>query len=308
MTVEAGDRPQTWPEYYASEELPFIGKTVLVTGGSHGIGAEICREFARLGAEQIVFVSRPQNEERARQVEKELLALGSKVLWIGADLSSEEAPEQIVKELDDAGIDKIDVLVNNVGISNEELGIEYTQEDEELLFNTNWHVPFFLTYELAKHHLHPFSAIVNMSSTFALYPDPNGAVNIRYAETKRRLIEMVNMREELGLVDGVRINAIVPSFVKGDNMASRVPKSIMQRAGEESPGGELVDQKQVAEVSCLMASPIFDVTGQRIVVDNGLGPKSEIIVGEEVKLLLDQIKRIEEAAARRAERRAQSGA
>lgn len=308
--------PNTYTE---RESRPFLGKTILVTGGSHGIGRRICIQFAAEGASTVVFISRRSGEERAMGVFHELEELGTEPIWLPIDLSGEDATEETIKMLSFAGIDKIDVLVNNAGISNETLGKQLTPEEEKLLWNTNYFSAYNLTKALARNHLREDSAIINVSSTFGIRPDPLERVNKVYSQTKTRLIEMITMREELGLVHGVRTFAVVPGFVEGDNMASQTPKTFVKLFAEATPGGSLVTEELVAEViTTLAADAKIDrhgnlITGEYIDVDNGLGAKfTEVIMSDEVdreiKKKIEQIARIEAKAADRETRRLQAQA
>lgn len=314
-TLAQTGKPLAVAEFDPSER--FSGKTVLVTGGSRGIGAEICREFVRQGAARIIFVSRVEGWKVAESTRDELRQMGAEVIWIPANLAVGGTAGGIKQRLNGLGIDKIDVLVNNAGISNEVLGKPFNPEDEKLLWDTNVYSAFNLTYALAQNHLQEDSVVINVASTFALRPDPKKRVNTAYSETKAKLIEMTTLRAKLSVKNGVRMMAVAPGFVEGDNMASQTPKSIVKLFADATPGGELVTQKQVAEVICTIASDakidIYGemITGKYITVDNGLGAKfTEVIMSDEVaseiQKKLDQVARIEALAASREARRFQA--
>lgn len=296
----------------APEHINFQGMTVLITGGTRGIGAELARSYASKKALKLILTGSPDGIQKIDEFVTELEGQGAEVVRIGVDFAQDGAADEVVRALDDAQIDKIDILINNAGISNEEVGVEQSEEDAKKLRNVNYLTPLDLTKRLAVSHLQPGSKVINMGSTFALNPDPDGRVNPKYSQYKLELIKMATdpeKRSELGLQDGVDINAAIPGFVashrKGvKNMASQTPKIIVDHVASQTPGKQLVTDRYVAEVVCVMTSDDFNVTGQGIEIDNGLGFGTSRVISEGLELYIKRLLELKEIQERkRAQRR-----
>ncbi len=258
------------PDIFRPKETlqPFTAKTVLVTGGSNGIGAETCREFARQGAARIVFVSRPQNEDRARGIEAELVSLGTEVLWIGADFSQKEAPAAVIQELKKHEIGKIDVLVNNAAVAGE--NSKFTDEEKAAMMRANYLAPVALTIGL-KDMLAKNSSVINVASVAGIWEDK---IQPTYSKSKKLLINMTKAWARSKWFDeSIRFNTIVPGFVENTGITSWVPLSAKEIFRQETPG-EMATTRSIARKICEMASPFFKENGAVLVEDGGLGEKS----------------------------------
>lgn len=290
---------KTEPYQDKTETQPFFGQTVLITGASRGIGAEITREFARQCASRIVMVSTPAGVEKANQVVDEIHSTGVEVLWIGADLSSKTATNEIIEALQDYEIDKVDVLVNNAGITLERMGRRLTREERIKVINTNYSSAVRLTVALADTYLSEGSSVINISSALGVWKDTR--IQPLYSTTKELLIRMTtSMRDKLKLKPGVKINAIAPGFVKGENMTSQLPSEVVEIASRETPTGELVTENIVAKEVCRVANQAFRESGQVLVVDNGLGERTPQVIDMAIQQVRESLRA--QAEARRQQR------
>lgn len=255
------------------EGSPFQGKTILLTGGSSGIGAETCREFIRQGAAQIVFVSRPQNEERARAVQSELSAMGADVLWIGADLSRPEAKGKVIQELENAGITQIDVLVNNAAVSNENSTFSYEQKAE--IMQVKYSSAVALTAGIVD-ILAQDAVVVNIASTAGIWEDTRQPT---YSEANRLLLQMTKKWAENGFLGKMRrIVAVAPGLVDHTGMTESLSDAAKEEYRKEIPGGKLETAESIARKICEVASPHGTANGQVYIEDGGLREKTPAVV------------------------------
>lgn len=292
------------PVISESGDKPHLDKTVLVTGGSRGIGREICLEFARQGAATIVIVSTPGGRERAQETVAKVQVLGARAIWIGADVSTADFHKIIVTSLLENGVFKIDKLINNAGITLEGPNRRITKEQRLQLAHTNVRSATILTRELLEAGLLADDVVIeNMSSAVGIEGMIDTRVQPMYSRTKRGLIRMAQsqaFRRWASLGPEVKIHAIAPGFTKGDNMTSQLPPIFVEVAERETPGGQLVTGNDIAKVVCAVANESFEVTGKPILVDNGLGERTpqviDIAMAEMRRTLENQVK------VRRAER------
>ena len=241
------------------------GKTALVTGGARGIGKAIALRFAAEGAD--VAFSDLNYDENAIALEKELAALGVKAKGYASDASSFEGSDKLINDVvNDFG--RIDVLVNNAGITRDNLLMRMTEADWDLVIKVNLKSIFNMTKAVQKVMLKQRSgSIINMSSVVGL---SGNAGQSNYSASKAGLVGFTkSMAQELGS-RSIRCNAIAPGFIETD-MTARLPEDVRKAWIEGIPlkrGGKPED---VAEVSLFLASDLSSyVTGQVISVCGGM--------------------------------------
>ena len=185
------------------------GKVALITGGSRGIGAEIVRKFAKEGSD-VVFTYR-SSAEKAIALQKEIEGMGVKAEAIQSDAADFSQAEALVKEvLDNFG--KIDVLINNAGITKDTLMLRMGEEQWDQVIEVNLKSVFNLT----KHALRPMlknrgGSIINMSSVVGVFGNAGQA---NYAASKAGIIGFTkSIAKEVGSRN-IRCNAIAPGFIE----------------------------------------------------------------------------------------------
>lgn len=241
------------------------GKIALITGGSRGIGRAIALAFANEGA-HIAF-SDLMYDTVAEDLEREISALGVKAKGYASDASSFEASEALCTAVA-ADFGQIDVLVNNAGITRDNLLMRMTEADWDLVIKVNLKSVFNLTKAVQKYMLKQRSgSIINMSSVVGV---SGNAGQSNYSASKAGLIGFTkSIAQELGSRN-VRCNAIAPGFIETD-MTAKLPEEVRNAWAEKIPlrrGGKPED---VANVAIFLASDLSSyVTGQVINVCGGL--------------------------------------
>ena len=241
------------------------GKTALITGASRGIGKAIALQFAAKGA-NIAF-SDIRRDENMENLEKELQALGVQARGYASDASSFTDSDRVVEEIvKDFG--RIDVLVNNAGITRDNLLMRMSEADWDLVLLINLKSVFNLTKAVQKIMLKQrFGSIINMSSVVGV----NGnAGQSNYSASKAGMIGFTkSIAQELGSRN-IRCNAIAPGFIETE-MTHKLPEEVRAEWAKKIPlrrGGKPED---VANVCVFLASDLSAyVTGQVISVCGGM--------------------------------------
>ena len=238
-----------------------MSKTALITGGSRGIGKACAIELAKNGFNiAITFVG---NEEAANQTINELTSLGVKAKSYKFDISDKtacaEAVEKVVAEFE-----RIDVLVNNAGITRDGLFIRMNDENWEAVINTNLNSAFYMTQPVSKIMMKQREGcIINMSSIVGV---AGNAGQANYSAAKAGLIGLTkSLSKELGSRN-IRVNAIAPGFVKTDMTKGLDEEKItgiipLRRLGEP---------EDIAKTVKFLACDTTYITGQVIGVDGGM--------------------------------------
>ena len=183
----------------------------LVTGGSRGIGKACALHLAQAGYN--VVINYAGNEEAAKQTVSELEALGVKAEAVKFDISNhDEAQEAVAKIIEKYG--RIDVLVNNAGITRDGLFMRMSKENWDAVINTNLTGAFNVTQPVIKVMMKQRSgAIVNMASIVGIYGNAGQA---NYAAAKAGLIGFTKSLAKELASRNIRVNAVAPGFVQTD--------------------------------------------------------------------------------------------
>ena len=241
-------------------------KTALVTGGSRGIGRAICVKLASMGM-NIVF--NYQNGAEAAEETKSLCeAQGVKVLAVQADIAVPEDCEKLVKSAQEFGEGRIEVLVNNAGITRDNLLIKLKNQDLDDVINVNLKGTFYMMREVSRIMLKQrYGHIVNMSSVVGIL---GNAGQVNYAASKAAVIGMTKSlaRELAGRK--INVNAVAPGMIE-TAMTNAVSDAAKEKILAGIPFGEMGKPEDVADVVAFLASDESRyITGQVICVDGGM--------------------------------------
>ncbi len=237
------------------------GKVALITGGTRGIGYAIVRKFAAHGA-NVVFTYL-SSEARAKQVEEECSSAQVKVIGVKSDAGSfEEALSVVEKAVEVFG--KIDVLVNNAGITRDNLLLRMTEPQFDEVINANLKSVFNLTKHAAKHMLRAkHGSVINLTSIVGLKGQAGQA---NYAASKAGIIGFTkSVADEFGSRN-IRCNAISPGFIETD-MTEVLSEDVKNSIFKNIPLGRMGKPEEVADAALFLASDLSTyVSGQVISV------------------------------------------
>ena len=238
-----------------------MSKTVFITGGSRGIGRAIAEIFYKNGYN--VAINYNQSEEKAIELEK--LLPGSIILK--GDVSNEnDVKGMIDKAIKHFG--RIDVLVNNAGVSVVKLLTDTELSEWEKLFSVNVTGTFLASKYAAKHMIANHSGkIINISSIWGI---SGASCESCYSASKGAVIAFSKaLAKELG-PSGITVNCVSPGFINTD-MNSDLSLEEVNSFCEDTPLGRAGEAEEVAETVLFLASDSADfITGQVIGVDGGV--------------------------------------
>ena len=242
----------------------FQDHVVMVTGSTRGIGKEIARLFAQEGAIAVIL---GRNGQTADHVRDEFLKNGLKAESFACDVTNFENVEKIVnKILDKFG--RIDILINNAGITKDNLLLRMREEDWDSVVNVNLKGVFCCTKAVAKVMFKQKKGrIINISSIIGITGNVGQA---NYAAAKAGMIGFTKtMARELAS-RGITVNAVAPGYIQTD-MTAQLKETVREEILKNIPLGRLGTAKDVAGVCLFLASEQSNyITGQTIIVDGGM--------------------------------------
>ena len=240
-------------------------KTVLITGGSRGIGRSTVIEFAKKGYN--VVINYLNSEDNAFQLKKEVEEKYQvKALTIKADVSNEEDVKNMVSTIIKE-FGHIDCLVNNAGIAIDTIFEDKTKENFIKTLNINLIGPFLVSKEVGKYMLDAKKGIIiNVSSTNGIdtiYPE-----SIDYDASKAGLISLTK-NLALQYAPYIRVNSVAPGWVKTD-MNKELDNAFIEEENKKILLNRFADSSEIAKVIVFLASDDASyINGEVIRVDGG---------------------------------------
>lgn len=233
-------------------------KVVLITGATGGIGGAIATQMKAAGATVVVT---------GRSLEK-LSAFDDSFIKIQSDLSADGAAEKLIADtVEKAG--RIDVLINNAGITADTLMMRMSDEQFDNVINTNLRA----TFKMCRAAIMPmmkqrFGRIINMASIVGVV---GGAGQTNYAASKGGIIAMTkSIAAEVG-ARGITANAIAPGFIKTP-MTDVLPEELKKTYLAQIPAGRFGEPIDIANACVFLASDEASyINGQTIHVNGGMG-------------------------------------
>lgn len=236
-------------------------KVVIVTGSSRGIGKAIASSFLKQGHTVVV---NGRSEFTAESIDY-FNSLGGEVYPIIGDISDESFVKQMIKETKKT-FKRIDVLVNNAGLTKDNLLIRMTEEDFDSTLTVNLKGTFFTAREAAKVMLKQRSGhIINISSVVGTVGNVGQA---NYAASKAGVIGFTKSIAKELAPRGVVANAIAPGFIASD-MTDSLTDEIKEQALQSIPLKRLGTAEEVAELVNFLSDQKY-ITGQVLHVDGGM--------------------------------------
>lgn len=241
------------------------GKVALITGGSRGIGKALALAFAHQGAD--IAFSDLAYDDKAKELESQLKEKGVKAKGYASDASSFDESEKLIQQVV-ADLGRLDVLINNAGITRDTLLMRMTEQQWDDVIRINLKSAFNLTKAAQKVMLKQrIGSIINMSSVVGL---GGNAGQANYAASKAGMIGFTkSVAQELG-ARNVRCNAIAPGFIETD-MTAGLSEDVKKGWAEKIPLKRAGTPEDVANVAIFLASELSQyVTGQVIPVCGGM--------------------------------------
>lgn len=234
-------------------------KVAIITGGAAGIGAATARKFKEEGAKVIIW---DLDEKRGNALASELGATFAKV-----NTANYAEIEAAAKEVNDK-FGRIDILINNAGITRDSTLKKMTPEQWQQVIDVNLTGVFYCTKIISEYMLaNSWGRIVNASSVVGLYGN-FGQTN--YVATKAGLIGMTKtLARELGR-KGITVNAIAPGFIATE-MVAAMPENVIDTMKAKVPIGRLGEPSEIANAYAFLASDeAAYINGHTLSVDGGM--------------------------------------
>ena len=240
------------------------GRVALVTGAARGIGRAIALMLAKEGAK--IGVNYVSSESAAKEVADEIVAAGGEALLLQANVSETAAARKMVEDVI-AKWGRIDVLVNNAGITRDKSLRKLTDDDWLSVINNNLNSVYYCTTAAMPQMIEQkFGRIINISSFVgqagnfgqANYSASKGGI---IAFTKTAAIELAKFN--------ITVNALAPGFTLTD-MLAKVPENVQQQILARIPMGRFGQPDEIAKAVLFLAADADYVTGQQINVNGGV--------------------------------------
>ena len=237
------------------------GKKALVTGASRGIGRAIALALAAEGAD--VVVNYAGSEAAAKEVAAEIEAMGRKAFVVSSNEAATAMVDEVVKEFG-----RIDILINNAGITRDGLLMRMKEEDWDAVLTTNLKGVFNCTKAAIKYMMKQKAGkIVSISSVVGLMGNAGQA---NYAAAKAGVIGFTKSVAKEVAARGINVNAVAPGFIKTD-MTSVLSDKVVEGMLTSIPLHKLGETTDIAKaVVFLVSDDAKYITGQTLHVDGGM--------------------------------------
>jgi 3-oxoacyl-[acyl-carrier protein] reductase len=242
---------------------PFIEQTVLVTGGSRGIGAAIAERFAAVGMNVVIHYL--ESHEAANDTARKCMRLGAKVLTAAADLRSKEQIIKLQEKLDNHQMTP-DIIVNNAGVAHYGLLSDVSEELWDNMMSINLKGTFLATQQFMQPMIRQrYGRIINVSSIWGI---SGASCEVVYSTSKGGINAFTKALAKELAPSGVTVNAVAPGAVDTRMMANfdSAEKAALE---SEIPAGRFAQPDEIASLVYFLALPESGyITGQ-IISPNG---------------------------------------
>lgn len=240
------------------------GKVAIITGGTRGIGFEIVRTFLQNGAKVILFGSRKESVNNAIN---KLKTENNNYDTIGFSptLSNESEIKEVFETINNK-YGKIDILINNAGLSSSTPLNNYTEEEVDNIINVNMKGVFICSKVAAPYMEEKGGVIINISSMVSIYGQPSG---VMYPASKFFVNGLTKSLARELAPKNIRVNAVAPGITETD-MVQSLPKEMIEPLIKTIPLGRIGKPIDIANACLFLASDMSSyITGEILQVDGG---------------------------------------
>lgn len=244
---------------------PLQGQAALVTGASRGIGRSIAIALAEAGAD--IAVNYAGSEDAANETVRLIEELGVKAFAVRANVGIATEAEAMVKQVNET-FGKIDILINNAGITRDNLIIRMKEDEFDQVIETNLKGVFnclkAVTRPMMKQR---YGRIINISSVVGVLGNPGQA---NYVAAKAGVIGLTKASAKELASRGITVNCVAPGFIATD-MTDELSEELRNKMLEGIPLARLGQPEEIASVVSFLVSPAASyMTGQTLHVDGGM--------------------------------------
>ncbi|MDP2938373.1 MAG: 3-oxoacyl-[acyl-carrier-protein] reductase [Candidatus Omnitrophota bacterium] len=239
-------------------------KVAFITGAAQGIGREIALKFAAEGADIVVG---DINLQKATQTKLEIEALGRNALALELDVTDYAKLTEAVNKILDK-FKKVDILINNAGITKDNLLLRMSDAEWDAVLNVNLKGTFNCTKAVSRLMIKQrYGKIINIASIIGIIGNPGQA---NYSASKAGIIALTKTTAKELASRNINVNAIAPGFIQTE-MTAKLPEDLKQKMQDAIPLGRFGSPVDVASVCVFLASEEASyITGQTIIVDGGM--------------------------------------
>ena len=238
------------------------GKVAVITGGTRGIGFATAKKFLENEAKVVLLGSKQETVEKGI---KELKQINSSYEVIGfyPNLSSKEEMNEVFKRVKEI-YSRIDILINNAGISSKTKIEDYSEEEYDKITNLNIKSVFNCSKQIIPYLKETKGVILNTSSMVSIYGQPSG---VMYPTTKFAVNGITkSLARELAPY-GIRVNAVAPGIINTD-MVAKLPKEMIEPLIKTIPFGRIGEPEDIANAFLFLSSNLSSyITGVILSVD-----------------------------------------
>ena len=241
-----------------------MNKVIIITGASRGIGKEIAKGLSKKGYQ--IIANYNKSEEKATELKEELAQENIKIDIFKADVSKRKEAEELVKyTINKYG--RIDVLINNAGISQIKEFTQITDEDWNNIINTNLNSVFYMTQEACKNMIHnKKGCIINISSIWGVI---GASCEVHYSVSKAGIDAMTkSLAKEMG-PSNIRVNSIAPGIINTE-MNKKLNEEEINDIKEEIPLEKIGKAQDIEKCIEWLIEDEY-TTGQIISINGGWG-------------------------------------
>jgi 3-oxoacyl-[acyl-carrier protein] reductase len=244
--------------------MEFNGQVALVTGGTRGIGKAVAEELAKRGVNTVVAA---RNGDAAAETASTLSSFGVKTLGTMLDVSNSKEVERVFSEIR-AEFGRIDILINNAGITRDGLLMRMKEDAWDAVMDINLKGVFLCTREAVKDMIKQrYGRIVNITSVAGFMGNPGQA---NYSAAKAGIMGFTKTVAREYAQRGVTVNAVAPGFIT-TAMTDVLPEKVKEEVKTLIPAGRFGSVTDVAGAVVFLAAPDAGyITGQVIHVNGGM--------------------------------------